>query len=119
MSIRDVNGKNADDYAAMRGNWGEYCLLLDTYFNLRETPPAWSNLNDAVINGHLYFAQQFVMKYGIECLQNNQTLIKDAEASGNRVVVRWVNEQIEALKAPADQITQEVNFTLESPRTGL
>ncbi len=97
-------------FAAMSGDWEWYLILVNTYF-----PHDWLPYHDplggpvtplgwAVREGHLYFAQQYILKYGTDYLRGCETdLLNDAENSGNPVLKRWLQKQITNLR-PQERI---------------
>jgi hypothetical protein len=118
----DDDGKNIPDYAAMRGDWFNYRRIIDMavfrhFLSNQRTPlisaiTQKSHLNEAVKNGHLYFAQKFTREFGLEYLRGSEALREDAIASENPVMLCWVSEQLESfLKTEYSQVSNYV----ESP----
>ncbi len=111
---RDENHKGVYYYVARHGNWRKYCALINmnasSYIgNLGKWIPEISDedkrsdLNEAVKHGHLYFAQQFIRRFGDEYLLGRDALMEDAQASENPVMIEWVDKETKRALEMADQ----------------
>ncbi len=126
LKVKDYGrlGRSKDpvDNAAMHGNWSKYQHLLSIYVLKKHyiTPLLqWviegngtdqSHLHYAIAQGHIYFAQKFIQKYGDQILlgESGEGLIAAAESNGCPTLIKWVKEQVEAvrLRVESSQLSQ-------------
>ncbi|MDQ2993777.1 MAG: hypothetical protein M3R00_02370 [Pseudomonadota bacterium] len=95
------------NFAAGHGDWHKFLLLVKSYFIDPDSPQYLLSLlsknfpiKDAVENGHLYFVQKFVQKYGDADFKDSrgEALLALAKDSDNPFMLRWVTEQVELVK---------------------
>ncbi|MDQ3140610.1 MAG: ankyrin repeat domain-containing protein, partial [Bacteroidota bacterium] len=95
------------DYAAGHGDWKKFLIIWDEYGTNSNRPPIrisdnYSVFNVAVESGHVYFAQQFILKYGTTYFEGAEALIEAAEKSENCFMQSWIYNQLRTLKLIPD-----------------
>jgi hypothetical protein len=97
----DVKGQAPTIYyfAAMYGDWNKHMLLINTYRdgNLYDFYKEYDPLDRAIESGHIYFVQRLAVPGTLRRFSDSHSngFIINAEASGNRALLRWVEAQVE------------------------
>jgi len=100
---RYESGKDIWCCAAKHGDWNKFLLLVNTYhqfFPATYGPDKDSPLGFALSEGRLYFAQQFVLKYGPENLGDNEysaAMCSINSAAGDWLKVKWTNTKMQQI----------------------